>query len=151
MARKTDILEVLSRKLAPFMFLFGLYLLSYGHLSPGGGFQGGVVIASGVILLALSREVDLVESLFPVRVLSATEGIAFILLLAAGTVGLALGLGFLGNFLGLDAALVLGDGRAASGAPFIFILNVLIGVKVAGGTSIICIHLFKESSEWPGI
>ncbi|RLE12077.1 hypothetical protein DRI96_05140, partial [Candidatus Aerophobetes bacterium] len=49
---------MVSRKLVPYILIFGLYLISYGHLSPGGGFQGGVVLASGIILLALARGTD---------------------------------------------------------------------------------------------
>ena len=75
--KKTTILDLVARKLAPFMLLFGFYLLTYGHLSPGGGFQGGVVIASGVILLAISRGVEAAEALFPVLSLTKAEAFAF--------------------------------------------------------------------------
>ena len=132
---KTEILDLMSRKLSPFMFLFGFYLLSHGHLSPGGGFQAGVVIASGVILLALSQGVSAAEKLFPLPKLAGAEAVAFVLLLAAGTAGVITGVGFLGN------------PAAASPVPrvaFILLLNTLIGVKVGVGVSIICMHLFRE-------
>jgi len=135
--KKTDILELVSRKLAPFMFLFGLYLLTYGHLSPGGGFQGGVVIASGVILLSVSRGVDTAERLFPSFSLSVLETICFFLLLAAGLAGMAAGAGFLGNPLPrVEAANVPRVGM-------VLFFNILIGLKVAAGVSLICLRLFK--------
>mgnify|MGYP006301172263 CR=1 FL=1 len=142
--RKTSILDLVSRKLAPFMFLFGFYLLSYGHLSPGGGFQGGVVIASGVILLAMSSGVRKVEALFPMTALSLLETVTYFLLLATGIAGMVVGVGFLGSLSGAGAAL------AVPRVGFILLLNVLIGLKVGAGISIICIRLFREE-PWPGI
>ena len=136
--KKTEILDLISRKLAPFMFLFGLYLLSYGHLSPGGGFQGGVVISSGVILLSMSRGAHSVEALFPVKGLSIAEAITFILLLAAGVAGMVVGAGFLGNPSGA------GDTIGVPRVGFILLLNVLIGLKVGVGVSLMCIYLFRE-------
>ena len=136
--RKTSILDLVSRKLAPFMFLFGFYLLSYGHLSPGGGFQGGVVIASGVILLAMSAGVRKVEALLPLAHLSLLETVTYFLLLATGVAGMVVGVGFLGNLSGAETALAVP--RVGS----ILLLNVLIGLKVGAGVSIICIRLFRE-------
>ena len=135
--KKTDILDVASRKLAPYMFLFGFYLVSYGDVSPGGGFQGGVVIASGIILIAMAKGADAAAGFFPTRRLALAEAITFALLLAAGLGGLLIGTGFLADFFGGDAVPVVR-------APFIFVLNVLIGVKVAAGVSVMCLHLFKE-------
>jgi multicomponent Na+:H+ antiporter subunit B len=135
---KTTILDLVARKLAPFMLLFGFYLLTYGHLSPGGGFQGGVVIASGVILLAISRGVEAAEALFPVLALTKAEAFAFFLLLAAGLAGVVAGIGFLGN------PVVRADVQAVPRAGMILLFNVLIGIKVGAGVSLICMHLFRE-------
>ncbi len=139
MMRKTDIVDVTARKLAPYMFLFGLYLVSYGDTSPGGGFQGGVVIASGVILLAMARDVTATERLFPTHRLTAAETVAFGVFLVAGVVGMAVGVGFLGDFAGRGE---LTD--VVPAARFIFLLNLAIGIKVAAGASLICMHLFRE-------
>ncbi len=136
--KKTTILDLISRKLAPFMLLFGLYLLTYGHMSPGGGFQGGVVIASGVILLFVAQGVRSTVSLFPFRALSLVEAGAFLLLVVAGLAGLAAGRGFLGNpMAGVDL-------RAVPRAGNILVYNVLIGLKVGAGISFMCMYLFRE-------
>jgi multicomponent Na+:H+ antiporter subunit B len=140
--KKTDILDVTARKLAPFMFLFGFYLVSYGHLSPGGGFQGGVVIASGVILLALARDVSLIDAITPLRGVSVTETLAFVLLLTAGLGGAVVGRGFLGDFFTHSAA-----AERVPHAGFILLLNLLIGIKVGAGVSMICIYFFREARE----
>ena len=135
--RKTDILDLTSRKLAPYMFLFGFYLVSYGDVSPGGGFQGGVVIASGIILLAMAKGAHAAAGYFPTERLALSEAITFALLIAAGIGGLLVGAGFLADFIG-------GGSVPIVRTPFIFVLNVLIGVKVAAGVSVICLHLFEE-------
>lgn len=136
--KKTDILDVASRKLAPYMFLFGFYLVTYGDVSPGGGFQGGVVIASGIILLAMAKGAHAAEGFFPIGRLAQSEALTFALILAVGLAGLLVGGGFLADvFVDTGTPTVLR-------APFIFTLNVLIGVKVAAGVSLICLHLFRE-------
>ncbi len=138
MRHKTDILDVAARKLAPYMFVFGLYLVTYGDLSPGGGFQGGVVIASGIILLAIAKSVDAVEELIPLRRFAVAETTTFGLLLAVGIGGIVAGAGFLADFIGRGA---IGPLPAAR---FVYALNILIGAKVAAGASLICMHLFGE-------
>jgi len=47
------ILQTSVRILIPFIQLFGLYVIVHGHYSPGGGFQGGVILGSAIILMAL--------------------------------------------------------------------------------------------------
>ena len=54
----SPVIDAAARLLAPFMWLFATYVLVHGHDSPGGGFQGGVIMAASIILLRLvqSRE-----------------------------------------------------------------------------------------------
>ena len=55
------ILRVATRMIVPFMQVFALYVIAHGHHSPGGGFQGGVILGASVILMALTG--DLQEAL----------------------------------------------------------------------------------------
>ena len=48
------IVQLISQGLSPFIMLFGLYVIFHGHYSPGGGFQGGTLLAASVILTRLS-------------------------------------------------------------------------------------------------
>ena len=50
--------RVIARMLIPFMFMFGFYVITHGELGPGGGFQGGVILAAGVILHALIHGIE---------------------------------------------------------------------------------------------
>ncbi len=134
---RSQIVTMISRKLVPFILLFGLYLISYGHLSPGGGFQGGVVLASGIILLLLSHGVTLVQRSFPERRVNLIElGMVFLFLLL-GLTGLLLGKSFLGNIL------PLGEAGEIPSAGFILLLNMIIGLKVGAGITLICLYLFR--------
>ena len=139
--RKTDMLDVTARKLSPFILLFGCYVISYGHLSPGGGFQGGVVLASGVILLILCLGVKPIQTLFPLKAVNAVEACGFLIFLLLGLVGLAIGGHFLENFLPIGTI-----GEVPS-AGFILILNLVIGMKVGAGVTLMCFYLFKEDVE----
>ena len=135
---RSQIVTMISRKLVPFILLFGLYLISYGHLSPGGGFQGGVVLASGIILLFLSHGFTLVQMSFSERRLSLTVlGLVFLFLLL-GWAGLILGKHFLSNIL------LLGEVGEIPSAGFILLLNMIIGLKVGAGITLICFYLFRS-------
>ena len=48
------IVSLAVRVIFPFIFLFGIYVIFFGHYSPGGGFQGGTILAADVILLRLA-------------------------------------------------------------------------------------------------
>ena len=136
--RDSDIVRIVSRKLTPFVFLFGLYLVSYGHISPGGGFQGGVVIASGVILLNLGRGKDEAFRAFKPAILRWVEMAAYFAFLCVGVLGILLNKGFLGNFL------PLGKAGSFPSAGFVFLLNLVIGIKVGAGISLICFDLIED-------
>jgi multicomponent Na+:H+ antiporter subunit B len=53
------IIRFISRQLVPFIQLFALYVVAHGHHSPGGGFQGGVILGASFILLAIAYDMDL--------------------------------------------------------------------------------------------
>lgn len=135
----SQIVDVAVRKLVPFILLFGLYLVSHGHLSPGGGFQGGVVLASAALVLALSRGAEATRRVFGLRLVTVVELTAFFLFLTLGAMGLAAGVHFLGNFLPLGRA-----GEVPS-AGMVFFLNLVIGLEVGSGVTLILLALLEES------
>ena len=63
---KNLIVNIASCVMAPFMMLYALYALFHGHSSPGGGFQGGSIMAAGVMLLRLSLGRERSSRKFPV-------------------------------------------------------------------------------------
>jgi len=108
------------RFLFPLLLLFGTYVFVHGHLAPGGGFQGGAVIASAFLLVYLGcRGRTLNET--GLRVAESLSGLVFV---AVGLVGLAVGGAFLLNFL------PTGSPYALFSAGIIPIVYVAIGLKV---------------------
>ncbi len=51
---QSPIIEIAGRGLAPIIQLIGIYVFFHGHYGPGGGFQGGVLLAAGVLLLRMT-------------------------------------------------------------------------------------------------
>ena len=58
------IIKNTSRLIIPFIMLFGLYVIAHGHHSPGGGFQGGVILGAAIILFAISYDLRFVLERF---------------------------------------------------------------------------------------
>ena len=59
-----------ARLLSPYIMLFGLYVIFHGHYSPGGGFQGGTLLAASILLIRLASGKEIAELQF--RELSTT-------------------------------------------------------------------------------
>ncbi len=50
----SPIIQLGARLLSPYIMLFGLYVIAHGHYSPGGGFQGGALLAASILLVRLA-------------------------------------------------------------------------------------------------
>lgn len=64
-AFRSIIVLVVVRSLARLIQLFGIYVVFHGHYSPGGGFQGGALLAAGFILLRLTEGMKASQGEFP--------------------------------------------------------------------------------------
>ena len=137
----SKIIKTIAQKLFPFIVLFGFYLISHGHLSPGGGFQGGVVLGTAIILLALSHSIEQTEKKFRSRWLNMLEKLGILTLIFLGFLGILLGYSFLSNFLPLGK-----PGQIASGG-LMLLFNIAIGIKVAAGVSVIFYALVRYRGE----
>ncbi len=108
------------RFLFPLILLFGTYVFVHGHLTPGGGFQGGAVVASAFLLVILGcRGRRLSE-----EALSITESLSGLVFVVVGLIGLAVGGTFLLDFLPRGTATLLFS------AGVIPIIYIAIGFKV---------------------
>lgn len=112
----------------PLIFLFGCYVIMNGHLSAGGGFQGGAVVASGVMLLLLARPKTLLHHGF----LSVTESLAGVLYVFIGVLGLIFAGGFLDSHI-----LPAGEFGTLISAGAIPLISILLGIKVGAELSVI--------------
>ncbi len=77
--RSYMVLRVVSKLLLPFILMFALYVQFHGDFGPGGGFQAGVIFASGFILYGLVFGTDSAERLLPPGVLRSAAAIGVLL------------------------------------------------------------------------
>lgn len=85
--------------LLPLACTFGGYVVLHGDTSPGGGFQGGVLIASAVLLVFLGYGAEKMKKVFKTGFLHSTETLAEIIYIAIGLIGILVGLNFAVNFI----------------------------------------------------
>lgn len=112
----------------PLIFLFGAYVIMHGHLSAGGGFQGGAIVASGVMLLMLAYPKTRLHHGF----LSITESLAGVLYVSIGILGIV----FAGGFLD-SRFLPRGEFGTLISAGAIPVVSALLGIKVGAELSVI--------------
>lgn len=93
--RPDIIIRTTCRQLVPFVQLFGLYVIMHGHSSPGGGFQGGVILASSFVLLAIGHGIDELRRRYSLAVLTALLSTGVLLYAGTGVVCLLFGANFL--------------------------------------------------------
>ncbi|MDA3832226.1 MAG: hypothetical protein PF495_02405 [Spirochaetales bacterium] len=117
----SELLKTGAALLFPMMFLFGIYIFMNGHITPGGGFQGGVVIASAVVLLLLAAS----DRSLRTGLLHAAEALSGAAYAAVGLLGLWLAAGFLD-----PRFLPSGEFGAFFSAGAIPLIYSLIGMKV---------------------
>jgi multicomponent Na+:H+ antiporter subunit B len=120
-------LRLLTLLLVPFTVLLSVYITAHGHLTPGGGFQGGVIGATALLLVYIGGEylaLRRVRPLTMVEVSKATGAGAFVLI---GVGGLVFGAAFLDNFLPVRTP---GELVSAGTIP---LLSFAVGLEVAGG------------------
>ncbi|MDH5685907.1 MAG: sodium:proton antiporter [Hadesarchaea archaeon] len=144
MAGMTVIVRTIARLLFPFTFLFGAYIVLHGHLTPGGGFPGGVIIAASVVMLILAYGIEQAQKrvgFLHAEILESVGGMAIVVL---GLFGLLLGISFLQNVFPLGE---LGQLFSAGNLPLLYLG---VGVKVAAGILLIfyaLLYTFRGDEE----
>jgi multicomponent Na+:H+ antiporter subunit B len=124
----SDAVRVLGVGLTPPTLLLGIYVVTHGQLTPGGGFQGGVVLATGVLLIYLAGEFEDLHGLYTEVALERAEAIGAAGYVGVGLLGTATGSAFLANVLPLGR---IGSVVSAGTVPLI---NLSVGVEIAAGT-----------------
>ncbi len=133
----SDALRLLGLGLVGPLVVLGLYVIVHGHLTPGGGFQGGVVLASAFVLVHVAGRYLILKRVRPMPLVEITEagGAAGFVLVGLG--GMIAGSMFLFNFL------PLGEPGTLLSAGIIPLLNISVGLEVAGAV----VLLFSEFLE----
>ncbi len=127
LVRQDIIVQNVARIVFPFIQLFALYVVMHGHHSPGGGFQGGVMLGASFILLAISYNLGKIFSRMKERT-SIIQGNAGVLVYAGiGAFCLCVGANFL-DYDGLAAVLPASEKDMARSHGM---LGIEIGVALA--------------------
>ncbi len=135
----SEIVTTGARLLFAPIVLFGAYIFVHGHLTPGGGFQGGAVIASGVLLLLLADR----DRALPHGFLSWMESLSGLGFVVAGLAGLWAA----GSFLSNQGVLPMGQWNRLFSAGVIPVIYILIGLKVGSELATLLDVLMHANQE----
>jgi multicomponent Na+:H+ antiporter subunit B len=132
-------LRALGANLVGPVLVLGIYVIAHGHLTPGGGFQGGVILASALLLVFAAGQVIGVRRLRPASAVEVAEavGAGAYALVALG--GLIFAGAAMANFLPLGTT-----GQLLSGGT-IPVLNVAVGIEVAAAITLIVSELLDQA------
>ncbi|HUX94754.1 MAG TPA: MnhB domain-containing protein [Bacteroidales bacterium] len=124
----TPIVKKVTALISGLVFLYGCYIILHGHLTPGGGFAGGTIIAGSFILLIIANGIQYFRLKKEKEESSLAEGTGILLFLLLATCGLFFTTHvFFGNFLPQG---IPGDLVSAGAIP---LYNIFTGIEVAAG------------------
>jgi multicomponent Na+:H+ antiporter subunit B len=126
--------------LSSLLVLTGIETVTHGQLTPGGGFQGGVILASSIYVVYLGTNYTTVERFQPAPLMEASDGVGASGYVLLGLLGLFAGAPFLSNVVGLGVS-----GNLISGGT-IPLLNLVVGVEVAGSFAILASEFLDQTA-----
>ncbi|WP_438484046.1 MnhB domain-containing protein [Streptomyces sp. S186] len=125
----------------PVTLLIGVYVVAHGQLSPGGGFQGGVVVATALHLLYIAVDYRALERIRPVGLYEVADAAGEAAYLLVGAGALVAGAAFLTNVLPYGTFDTLSSGGTVP------LLNAAIGVEVACGVVVLLARFLDQAVE----
>lgn len=137
----SDAVKVATMGLVGPLVVFGLYIVSHGQLTPGGGFQGGVILATAPLLVYIGGDFKTFKKIASHRLVELSE--------AAGALGYV-AIGFAGYFLGhafLKNVFPLGRTGAINSSGTIAAISVATGLEVAGGFVLLLYAFLEQTLE----
>jgi multicomponent Na+:H+ antiporter subunit B len=136
---RTDAFVLITRIYGTLTLLFGFYIALHAMTTPGGGFQGGVIVASGTVLIFLGEGYRGWRKVMKSEWLDACEGSGATLYALCGFASMAAGHPFLTNILPLGSA-----GDVFSGG-LMLVENAGVAGAVAGGFAVIFLEFLEET------
>jgi multicomponent Na+:H+ antiporter subunit B len=124
--------------LLPLTLVVGLDIVLHGHVTPGGGFQGGMVLATGLHLLYVTGRYRSLEKLRPMPMFELSEAAAVAAFPLLGFAGLAVA----GSFL--TQVLPAGTFGQLFSSGTVLVLNVAVGLAVASGGVVLLAKFFEQ-------
>ena len=146
----TIIVKNISSWVKVLIFIFGIYIILFGHLSPGGGFPGGVILASSFILIMLAFGREQAEKCFPLSIASKMDCTGAFLFVLLALMGFLYSVNsFFYNFLQQE---YFADNETLfklMSAGSIPLSNILIGLKVCASLFLVIVVLSMARPELP--
>ena len=133
----TVIVKTISGWVKVLIVLFGIYIILFGHLTPGGGFAGGVILASSYVLLMLAFGGEFVKKDLPLSLVSKLDCLGAFMFIMIAILGLVFGGAFFVNFL-VDK---YGQPLHLLSAGTIPFSNIAIGLKVGASLFLVIFSL----------
>ena len=139
MSGMSKIVKTISGIAFPFITIYGLYVIAHGHLTPGGGFQGGAIVASGCAMVLVSYGSIWTMNRVKEKNLSILESLGAVCFILLALLGLGFGTVFFNNFLvGTNSIFgvvpSVGSGLAnINTGGVIPLMNFAVGLKVIAG------------------
>ena len=133
----------------PFIVILGLYVVAHGHLTPGGGFQGGAVIATGGALVIVAYSYEEVREWLSGKVLMGQEVIGLVGFIGVALLAFAFGQVFFFNYLNASGSLFgipvpygINAGELNTGG-FVPLMNFSVGCEVWGGLTLVILYMLS--------
>jgi len=150
----SPIVKTVSKWVKGFILVFGIYIVLYGHLTPGGGFAGGVIIAMGLVLMTLCCGKYEALKRLRIGIASELDSVGALMFLVIAILGVAGTLGgrFFTNYIAKSNP---GEPYALFSAGTIILSNIAIALKVASSLFLVFILLvamkviYREGEERP--
>jgi multicomponent Na+:H+ antiporter subunit B len=136
MSGMSRIVKTVTNITFPLVLIYGLYVIAHGHLTPGGGFQGGAVVASGLAMILVAYGSVWTMKKINEKHLSSLESLGALGFIGLAFLGLIFGTWFFNNYLVGDELLFGEVGRGAANiytAGVIPLINFAVGLKVIAG------------------
>ena len=153
MSEMSKIVRTITSLSFPLALIYGLYVIAHGHLTPGGGFQGGAVVASALAMILVAFGSSWIMKRIKEKTLSLFESTGAVLFILLAFLGLLLGAVFFNNFLVGSTYLfgtipipgsTLADVNTAGVLP---LMNFAVGLKVIAGLFAIVLVMAHASSH----
>lgn len=129
--------------LLPVALVTGVYIVAHGQLSPGGGFQGGVLVATSLHLLYIAADYGALERIRPLDVYEVGDAVGEAAYLAVGLAVMLGGAAFLAN------TLPLGTFRSLPSGGTVPLLNAAVGIEVACGVVVLLAGFLDQALALP--
>jgi multicomponent Na+:H+ antiporter subunit B len=142
--RGTDTIRVTMQAMVATMVVFGIYVATHGQLTPGGGFQGGVILATAPLVVYLSGSVRTFKKTISYPLLEFAEALGAAGYAIIGMSALFAGAAFLTNWVPLGKT-----GSLFSGGTIAWI-SVAVGLEVSGSVVLVMYSYLREIIEGEG-